>query len=652
MATSILSIGQSGLVAAQVGLATTGHNIANAATPGYSRQVVVQGAAKAQDFGFGFMGQGAEIATVKRIYSEYLGVQVQSAQTAKSGLDSYYTQIRQIDNLLADPTSGLSPALQDFFAGVQELSSNPASMPSRQAALSSAESLASRFQSLAGRLDEMTQGVNSQIQSSVGVINAYADQIAKLNDAINRSRRADGQPANDLLDQRDQLILDLNKEIRATVVKQGDGNYNVFIGNGQPLVVGVTPAALTIQASATNPQRIEVAYRASNGSVVSLSETGLTGGKLGGLIEFRSKTLEPAQNALGRVAIGLGSTFNAQHRLGVDLNGDAGGAFFTVASPAVTASANNDKTDPAVISASISGANALTTSDYRLQYDGTDYTLTRLSDNTLVDTFDNTDFPRTVQGVTLNLASGTAVAGDSFLIRPTVNGASGLRVAITDPAAIAAAAAVAPTTANGTLNTGSGAIGPATVASNYTQLGAAVSLTFSTGIPDVLNLSPAADVTVTSGGTSTVYTAGTAIPYASGDTLSLGGVSFILSGAPDNGDTFTVTPAISGVGDNRNALLLGALQTANTLGNGTANFQGAYSEIVSQIGNKTRELEVTSSAAGKLLSEATLSVQNESGVNLDEEATNLLRYQQAYQASGKVMQIASEMFDVLLSLGG
>ncbi len=651
MATSILSIGQSGLVAAQVGLATAGHNIANAATPGYSRQVVVQGAAQAQNFGFGFMGQGAEIATVKRIYSEYLGVQVQSAQTAKSGLDSYYTQIRQIDNLLADPTTGLSPALQEFFAGVQELSSNPASMPSRQAALSSAESLASRFQSLAGRLDEMAQGVNSQIQSSVGVINAYAEQIARLNDAISRSQGADGQPPNDLLDQRDQLILDLNKEIRATVVKQGDGNYNVFIGNGQPLVVGVTPSALTIQASATNPERIEVAYRASNGSVVSLSETGLTGGKLGGLIEFRSKTLEPAQNALGRVAVGLASTFNAQHRLGVDLNGVAGGTFFTAAPPVVAASTANDPTSTAVITASIGNANALTTSDYRLQYDGTNYTLTRLSDNALVDTFDNTDFPRSVEGVTLNLASGMAVTGDSFLIRPTVNGASGLRVAITDPATIAAAAPIR--TAAGT-NTGSGAISSGSVDAAYltSPLGGPLTLTYGAGTNELSGFPASQDVTVTSGGSSTVFAAGTPVTYTAGATISFGGVSFILSGAPDNGDTFTVTPSTSGVGDNRNALLLGALQTANTLGNGTTNFQGAYSQIVSQVGNKTRELEVTSSAAGKLLSEATLSVQNESGVNLDEEATNLLRYQQAYQAAGKVMQIASEMFDVLLSLGG
>jgi flagellar hook-associated protein 1 FlgK len=609
--------------------------------------VVVQSAAQAQDYGFGFMGQGTEVSTVRRVYNDFLGVQVQNAQASKSGLDSYYAQIKQIDNLLADPTSGLSPTLQDFFAGVQELSSNPTSLPSRQAALSSAESLASRFQSLAGRLDEMKQGVNTQIQSSVGVINAYAEQIAKLNDAISKVQRADGQPANDLLDQRDQLILDLNKEIKVTVVKQGDNNYNVFIGNGQALVVGMNTAQLTTQASATNPEKIEVAYLASNGSVVSLGETGLTGGKLGGLIEFRSKTLEPAQNGLGRVAVGLASTFNAQHRRGVDLNGAAGGTFFTAASPVVTASTRNDDTSTAAVTASIGNANALTTSDYRLQYDGTNYTLTRLSDNTTTSPITS---GQTVDGMTLSL-SGTAVTGDSFLIRPTVNGASGLRVAISDPAKIAAAATVAPTTANGT-NSGSGLISAATVDSTYTQLGAALTLTYSSGTNELSGFPSTQAVTVTSGGIPTVYSAGTPVPYTADATISFGGVSFTMSGIPADGDTFTVTPSISGVGDNRNALLLGALQTANTLGNGTANYQNAYSQIVSQIGNKTRELEVTSNAAGKLLSEATLSVQNESGVNLDEEAANLLRYQQAYQAAGKVMQIASELFNVLLSLGG
>ena len=544
MASNILGIGRSALNAAQVGLNTVGHNIANAATPGYTRQVVVQGAAMAQDFGFGFLGQGTEISTVKRVYNEYLSTQVRSAQTAKSGVDSYFGQIRQIDNMLADPTSGLSPALQNFFSGIQELASNPSSIPARQAALSSAESLVSRFQSMANRLNEISDGVNSQIVSSVADINTYAVQIAQLNDAIGRAQRATGQPPNDLLDQRDQLVLDLGKEVKATVVKQGDGDYNVFIGNGQPLVVGVKAYTLSTVSSPTDPEKIEVAYKAANGSTVVVGESGLTGGKLGGLIEFRSKTLEPAQNALGRLAIGLGSTFNAQHQLGFDLNGVAGGDFFTIPVPLVNASGTN--TGSATIGASIGNVNALSTSDYQVSYDGANYTVTRLSDKTST-IF--ASFPQTIDGVDLNLVSGTALPGDIFLIRPTAKGASDLGVAIADPVEIAAAA----------------------------QTGA--------------------------------------------------------------------------VGDNTNALALSALQTAKTLGNGTATYQGAFSQLVSQVGNKTRELELTSSTTGNLLSELSTAMQSESGVNLDEEATNLLRYQQAYQAAAKTMQIAGELFDMLLTIG-
>ncbi len=546
MATSILSIGQSALAAAQVGINTTGHNIANAATPGYNRQVIVQGAAQAQNFGFGFLGQGVEVSTIKRVYNEFLGNQVQSAQTTKSGLDSYYAQMRQIDSLLADPTTGLSPAMQDFFSGMQDVASNPTSIPARQAALSTAESLASRFHSLGGRLDEIESSLNGQIQSSVSDINAYGQQIAQLNDAIGKAERASGQPANDLLDQRDQLLMELNKQIKVTVVEQGS-DYNVFIGNGQPLVVGVSTYTLTNVASQTNPEKLEVAYRASNGSLVSLAESALAGGQLGGLLAFRSQSLEPAQNALGRMAIGLASTFNTLHETGYGLDGSTGTPFFTAAAPVVGQHGLN--TGSAVVTASISSPGALTTSDYRLQFDGTNYTLTRLSDNN-TSTYAPAPYPMAItrDGVTLNLTAGAA-AGDSFLIRPTVNGASGFGVAITDPAKLAAAS----------------------------QAGA--------------------------------------------------------------------------VGDNSKALALVALQTTNTLGNGTISYQGAYSQLVSQVGNKTRELEVTSSAAGKLLTEATISLQNESGVNLDEEAANLLRYQQAYQAAGKVMQIASELFDVLLSIG-
>ncbi|MCL5060386.1 MAG: flagellar hook-associated protein FlgK, partial [Candidatus Thermoplasmatota archaeon] len=289
----------------------------------------------------------------------------------------------------------------------------------------------------------------------------------------------------------------------------------------------------------------------------------------------------------------------------------------------------------AVVTASIGDANALTTSDYRLRYDGANYTLTRLSDNTAT-TF--SALPQTVDGVELSLLSGAPNPGDSFLVRPTVNGASGFDVAIGDPRLIAAAAPIR--TAATTGNTGSGVISAGSV---------------NTPPPPDARSMHSTTITFTSATTFDVTGTGTGNPtgvtYTPGETITYNGWSTAISGAPAPGDSFTVDANTGGVGDNRNALLLGALQTANTLNGGTATYQGAYSQMVGQIGNKTRELEVTGSAAGKLLSEATFSLQNESGVNLDEEAANLLRYQQAYQAAGKVMQIASEMFDTLLSLG-
>ncbi len=542
MGTNILSIGQSALTAAQVGISVTGHNIANAATPGFNRQVVVQGSALAQDFGAGFLGQGTQIETVRRVYNEFLGVQVQSAQASKSGLETYYAQMRQIDNLLADPDAGLSPVMQDFFASLHEVSADPSSIPARQAVLSTAEALAGRFQGMGARLREIEQGVNSQITTSVTLINSYGEQIAQLNDAIGRAQRSTGQPPNDLLDQRDQLVLDLNKEIKATVVKQDDGAYNIFIGNGQPLVMGNKASQLVATSALTNPEKIEIGYKTQSGGIVPVGDAGFSGGRLGGLLEFRSKSLEPAQNALGRIGITLASEFNTQHAAGVDRNGTAGAAFFNVAPPVVNAHAAN--TGSGVVGATLADAGQLTTSDYMLRYDGTQYSLTRLSDNTTFSPVANGDV---VDGVQLSMA-GAPAAGDSFLIRPTVNGATSFSTLITDPAKLAAAGSTA-------------------------------------------------------------------------------------------------------AGDNSNVLALAGLQTRNLVAGDTTSFQGAYGQLVSQVGNKTRELEVTSVAAGGLLTEATQTLQSESGVNLDEEATNLLRYQQAYQAAAKVMDIASKLFDTLLSLG-
>ncbi len=643
MTTNILSIGQSALAAAQVGLATTGHNIANSGTAGYTRQVVTQGAVAGQNSGYGFVGKGTEVTGVTRVYNEFLSTQVLGAQVNMSALDTYYAQIRRIDNLLADASAGVSPALQDFFRSVQNLAAQPNDPASRQSLLSSSESLAARFNGLDAQLAEIRSGVNGEIESSVSAINAYARQIGQLNDAIEKATTAaQGKPPNDLLDQRDRLVQELGKEVRVTVVNQGN-SANVFIGNGQPLVVGSKTYALAATGSPTDSTRTVVAYLSRDKATV-LADGALPGGRLGGLFEFRSRTLDPAQNALGRVAIGVAVAVNAQHRLGQTPSGAMGADLFSVPQP--LASSSRDNAGTGVAAATIADPSQLTTSDYRLQFDGTNYKLTRLSDNNVTTL---AGLPQTVDGFTLSL-TGAAATGDSFLIRPTAAGGSQLSVLLKDTAQLAAAAPVR--TAAIAANAGTGTISAGSVDASFVQsaIAAPVTLQFASA-GSQLGGFPAVPVTVTANGSSTTYAAGAAIPFIADASYAFGGMQVRLSGQPADGDRFRIEANTGGSGDARNAALIADLQGAMTLAGGTAHFQGAYASLVADIGNKARELEVTSAAAGTYHTQAVAAQQGESGVNLDEEAGNLLRYQQAYQAAGKLMQTAGEMFDILLQLG-
>ncbi|CDG81884.1 flagellar hook-associated protein FlgK [Janthinobacterium agaricidamnosum] len=654
MTSSLLNIGKSGLLAAQVGLATTGHNITNANVDGYNRQVVLQQNSPANNLGYGFVGNGTEVSQVKRMYDSFMASQVNSAQATTSSLDAYYKQISQIDNFMADPDAGLSPALQDFFKGVQDFSANPGSVASRQALLSSANSLASRFQGMSARLQDIYDGVNSQITSNVAVINSYAKQIAELNNTIAGLAVNQSNMPNDLLDQRDQLVTELNKYVKATVTPGENNTVTVSIGSGQPMVVGNRAFELGTTASLTDPNRIEVGYKVGDTTTV-LPSNALTGGSLGGLLDFRSGTLDRVQNSLGKVAIALASTFNAQHKLGQDLNGDMGGDFFKIAPSVIGASRLNSPSNSNVLSAVVSDPSKLTGSDYALKFDGTNYTVTRQSDGqkTVINPYPQTK-PQTIDGVDFSI-SGTAAEGDNFTIRPTANGASGLSVLITDRNKLAAAAPIS--TGSPTTNTGNGKISAGSVDKAYLTPGNAltgqVTLTYDKASNSLSGFPAGQAVVVTnSAGVSTTYPAGTAsIPYHEGDNLNFGGVNVAISGTPGNQDKFTIGPNSNGSGDNRNAALLGALQTKNTMDGGHTTFQGSYAETVSFVGNKTREVQINGLASAALLDQNTKSQQSVSGVNLDEEAANLLRYQQAYQACGKVMQIASTLFDVVIGLG-
>lgn len=636
MTGNIFGIGISALNNAQIGLATTEHNIANANTAGYTRQVTESVARAPYSAGSGFIGQGVQVSTIRRIYDDFLSGQIVGEQQQASYLDSYYTQIQQINNMLSDPNAGMSPALQDFFSAVNGVSNAPESVAARQTMLSSGQALASRFQSMNQRLVDIGDGINGAISASVTSINGYAQQIAALNrDVVVAQGNANGKPANDLLDQRDRLIAQLSQEIKVTAVKQDDGSLNVSIGNGQMLVVGEHAYSLQVARSLSDPSRIEVAGGAPGETVIRLQQEAFQGGKLGGLIAFRSRSLDPAQNTLGLVAMGVAGTFNQQHQLGQDLYGALGGNFFVQPAPFVSSYTN--ATGTAVIGAAVSSYAALTGSDYSLKYNGAaGYTLTRLSDNTATN---YAALPQTVDGLTISVASGAPNAGDTFLIRPTANGAADIAVAITDPSRIAAAAPIRTNAALNNKGMGEVSLGtvnaPPPVNANLQQ---PVSIVFNT---------PPTTFNVTGVGTGNPVN----VPYVTGSNITYNGWTIQISGAPAANDTFTVVSNTNAPSDNRNALLLAGLQNQKTLSGGTVSYQGEYSQLVSVVGNKTRELQVTSAAQETLLAQTVQAQQAVSGVNLDEEAANLMRYQRAYQAAGKAMQIANSMFDTLLSLG-
>ncbi|MDO8893987.1 flagellar hook-associated protein FlgK [Nitrosomonas sp.] len=638
MGNSILDIGITGLLTAQRQLLTTGHNISNADTPGYKRQQVVLSTNIPQSSGAGFVGRGVHSTTVQRIYNQFVVSQSLQIQTQSQAMDSYFSQIKQLDNMLGDSSSGLSPAIQNFFSAVQDVATNPSVIPSRQAMISNGEALVARFQSMDQRMAQIREDVNTQITSTVVDINSLASQIADINHQILLAEgAAGGQPANDMQDQRDELISQLNKLVNTDTVRQSDGSVNVYVGSGQALVVGTQTLSFKAIVSPDNPDNLTIGLVIGS-NTVQLPENQITGGMLNGVLSFRSITLDSAQNALGRIAITLAQTLNAQHQSGMDLNGDMGGDFFTLPSPKIISALSNNPASS--ITAGISDYSALTTSDYQFSYDGTNYILTRSSDNTSVSTAvaPTGVSPLTLDGV--SVTGATILTNERFRIQPTINGAKDLAVNISDTIKIAAAG---PNRTNAALtNTGTGKISAGTVNplplnSNLQQ---PLTITFHTpydGQYDVAGI-------------------GTGLPatnqaYAAGSDISFNGYTFQISGSPAAGDIFTIAPNHNGSADNRNALLMGVLQTKNTLANGTASYQSAYGQLVSQVGNKTRELEVTSKAQATLLKQTENTMQSVSGVNLDEEAANLMRFQQAYQASSKVIEMSNTLFDSILRIG-
>lgn len=644
--TDAVSIGVSGLRAFQSALNTVAHNIANVNTEGYSRQTVMFSSGVPTISGGTWGGSGVLNRGIVRQYNAFLASQITSGHTTTKELEEFSKYASRLDDLYADPEVGALPTIQSFFDSLQALATDPGSAAARQLVLSDAQSLADRFRSLNDRTEDIRSQLNSSIKVSVSELQSHADALAKVNDSIVRAKAAGGGVAPpDMLDQRDQLVNEIAKLTGIRTVEQEDGALNLFIGNGIPLVVGSLAQRLDTKRSDSDSGALDITISQTGAGAQTTITEFLKGGRMGGLTRFQNEILNPAQNQLGLVALGIAEQINEQHKLGVDLNGDLGGNFFTM--QGIQANPNGKNTGTGEIDLNIENVGNLTGDEYRLAYAGGTYQLTRLSDSKLLysgaalpvgEVMDGIEG----QGFSLNLASGAVNAGDSFLIRPTHNAASNMRLAITDIRKIAAGGGLASVADAG--NTGTAKLGQPELVSNTGQPLASLTLTYDDTIPGFNISGPA-------GTDPSVVHTGSQFNFKA----SFGDVSFTMQGTPIHGDIFTfdvntTAPGVAGaIGDNRNAVAMAEMHNQNLMLGGTTTYVGTFSKMVAQVGTETRQAEIAYKAQSNLLEQAQMANSEISGVNLDEEASNLLRFQQAYQAAAQLISVANSTFQSLLA---
>ena len=620
---NVLSTGTGALIAFQRALATVSHNVANVATEGYSRQRVELSTRSPTDMGYGYVGNGVQVSDVRRIADQLANTRLLESGGELARAQQLSGLASRVDTLFSDKATGLAGVWSNFFDATTGLTSNAASSAAREDVLSDAKALTARFKQLNNQLDSLSNEVNSGLRSSAEEVNRIGAEIARLNGEIVSNPN---NVSNDLLDQRDRLVSQMVGFTGGTAVQQGDGSLNVFTSGGQALVVGNTSSKLTVATDPYRPERVRLALD-GNGQQIQLNDSSL-GGKIGGLMDFRSDVLDPAQSELGRIAVGLAEAFNQQHRAGMDLNGQMGTDFFTVPAPRVNGNANN--TGTGTLTASVGDLSKLDAQNVVLKFDGTAWSATRSDTGAnvpLTGTGTAAD-PLVINGVEL-VVGGAPAPGDRFLLQPTAGAAGGINVAIDDPNRIAAAT---PVKAKAELdNVGTGRIG-------------SVKVTDSTNA----NLLTPADIEFIDGTQYTVNGTGP-FTYTPGQPINANGWSLSLDGVPAAGDRFSVGSTGAGSSDNGNAIALGNLDDAKALNGGTVSLNGAIGGLTTTIGSAARQADYAADAQQVLYDQAQAARDSISGVNLDEEAANMLRFQQAYQAAAQVISTADTMFQSLLS---
>lgn len=726
--TDLLKLGYSGTHVHQNALNTTGHNIANVDTPGYSRQQAIQQTTPAYGTGEGYFGTGAMTSTIRRISEVFLTQQVRNDTSMFKEAETVLDYAKQLDNLLADPSSSPGAVLNDFFAAMESLNDEPDSQPLRGLVLSEAGKLVERFNLVHDRYENTSENLNTQMATNVQDINRLSTAIAELNKEISRSNgRSGGLPPNDLLDMRDEKIRELSEYVSVKTTDVADGTVSVFVGDGFPLVINEDSFNIKAAPGRSDSDALDIYYSDPKEGDKMITDL-ITGGEMGGLLRFRSEVLNPAINELGRLAITISETFNDQHQLGMNLNNEIGGNFFRdvnerqLMESRVTAYQDNSSNSKLGLQIEIKDPEALTNKDYRLSAltGGPNATFSlRDSDGNRLRFTDTSTSPETnksvvtldelrsgnleVDGFSFSIpasAADTVYTGDDFTISPTRNGASDIRREITDGDEIAIASPLRATEASynkGSLEVISTKVNqtfkssgiPASFAGDSPELpsvffdqrdgsikaylpdndgdginevvdlpnGVKVEFdpdgNFATGdssmeykiiIPNSSYTTPSADYefpvqSYTLGSTQNV------VPDSWGFSMDFGGI-------PQVGDAVIVDFNTDGFGDNSNGAAMSDLQSKGVIDGGKVTYQDSYSHIAEFVGVQTAEAKVNAESGSAILEQSKALREGVSGVNLDEEAANLVKFQQAYNASAQLIAVSQQLFSSLINAVG
>ena len=632
--TSLMTLGKQAVFAAYAQLQTTGNNIANANTPGYSRQAVQLQTASSGYSGGGYIGRGVTVSTVARAANMFLTSQAVAATSAAAADGVQRDMLSQLEKIFIGGEAGLGGAATHIFNAFADVAAAPAELSARQAVLGRLEDFAALSRASSDQIEALQANVAHDVAGGVAEVNTLAAQLGRLNANIAAAVRG-GQKPNDLLDQRDQLVLRIGEQVQVQSYVGADETANVFVGSGQALVLGVAAHSLVLQPNPSDPSHVSLGVNIA-GQVTDLSTQAIGDGLLGGLMRFQDHDLAAARNRLGQLVSGLAGALNQQQSLGLDLQGRAGSPLFQLAGPQVLPAAGNARgaggNYNASVGLSITDASALQASDYLLAPDVADpsqFSVTRLADGKVVQPVHDGDV---LDGFAISIGSPAPVAGESFTLQPVGRAAGNLTVLLADPRGLAAANPV--TAMLGAANTGNASVRAVDIlalpANAYTPI--SISFTSDAGAYDILD--NAGNVLA-----SDTFTAGQPIRY-DGMALSLGGLARA-------GDRINIQPTSHPAASNGNAVRFDSLASSHLVDGQTA--AEAYANAMADVGVRVQGAAAAAETSGVVSSQARAALTGQVGVNLDEEAARLLQYQQSYQAAAKMLQTAQVMFDAILS---